>query len=217
MGCDGWFVLGWFKEYGGQGCLVMDQLIFIDEVVIVGVLVLFLIINSVVLMIMVYGIDEQKRFFLFWIVVGDLYFLIGYFEFGVGIDLVNLCIIVVCDGDDYVVNGQKMWISLIQYVDYVWLVVCINLEFFGVKKYCGILVLIVLMIVEGFFWILVYIMVGLDISVIYYFDVWVLVVNWVGEENVGWKLVINQFNYEWVVLVLLVLIFGCLCEVCEWV
>lgn len=138
MGRDGWLALGWPKEYGGQGRSAMDQLIFTDEAAIAGAPVPFLTINSVAPTIMAYGTDEQKRFFLPRIAAGDLHFSIGYSEPGAGTDLANLRTTAVRDGDDYVVNGQKMWTSLIQYADYVWLAVRTNPESSGAKKHRGI-------------------------------------------------------------------------------
>lgn len=216
MGRDGWLALGWPKEYGGQGRSAMDQLIFTDEAAIAGAPVPFLTINSVAPTIMAYGTDEQKRFFLPRIAAGDLHFSIGYSEPGAGTDLANLRTTAVRDGDDYVVNGQKMWTSLIQYADYVWLAVRTNPESSGAKKHRGISVLIVPTTAEGFSWTPVHTMAGPDTSATYYSDVRVPVANRVGEENAGWKLVTNQLNHERVALVSPAPIFGCLREVREW-
>src|SRR6201998_1420246 len=80
MGRDGWLALGWPTEYGGQARSAMDQLIFTDEAAIAGAPVPFLTINSVAPTIMVYGTDEQKKFYLPKIASGDLHFSIGYSE-----------------------------------------------------------------------------------------------------------------------------------------
>ena len=139
MGKDGWLTLSWPKEYGGQARSPMEGLIFTDEAAIAGAPVPFLTINSVAPTIMAYGTDEQKQFFLPKIAAGDLHFSIGYSEPGAGTDLAALRTTAVQDGDDYVINGQKMWTSLIQYADYVWLAVRTNTE---AKKHRGISVLI---------------------------------------------------------------------------
>ena len=101
----------------------MDQLIFTDEAAIAGAPVPFLTINSVAPTIMAFGTDEQKTFYLPKIAAGELHFSIGYSEPGAGTDLAALRTTAVRDGDDYVINGQKMWTSLIPYADYVWLAV----------------------------------------------------------------------------------------------
>jgi len=213
MGKDGWLALGWPTEYGGQARSAMDQLIFTDEAAIAGAPVPFLTINSVAPTIMAYGSDEQKKFYLPKIASGDLHFSIGYSEPGAGTDLAALRTTAVRDGDEYVVNGQKMWTSLIQYADYVWLAVRTNPE---AKKHRGISMLIVPTTAPGFSWTPVHTMAGPDTSATYYQDVRVPVANLVGEENGGWKLVTNQLNHERVALVSAQPIFVALNAVREW-
>jgi alkylation response protein AidB-like acyl-CoA dehydrogenase len=213
MGKDGWLALGWPTEYGGQARSTMEQLIFTDEAAIAGAPVPFLTINSVAPTIMAYGTDEQKQFYLPKIASGDIHFSIGYSEPEAGTDLANLRTSAVRDGDHYVVNGQKMWTSLIQYADYVWLAVRTNTE---AKKHRGISVLIVPTDVEGFSWTPVHTMAGPDTSATYYSDVRVPVGNRVGEENGGWKLVTNQLNHERVALVSAQPILTALTQVREW-
>ncbi|HEU4359906.1 MAG TPA: acyl-CoA dehydrogenase [Mycobacterium sp.] len=213
MGRDGWLALGWPTQYGGQARSAMDQLIFTDEAAIAGAPVPFLTINSVAPTIMAFGTEEQKSFFLPKIAAGELHFAIGYSEPGAGTDLANLRTTAVRDGDDYVVNGQKMWTSLIQYADYVWLAVRTNTE---VKKHRGISVLIVPTTAAGFSWTPVHTMAGPDTSATYYSDVRVPVTSRVGEEDGGWKLVTNQLNHERVALVSAQPIFVALSQVREW-
>ncbi|MFZ0907663.1 MAG: acyl-CoA dehydrogenase family protein [Mycobacterium sp.] len=213
MGKDGWLTLNWPKEYGGQGRTPMDSLIFTDEAAIAGAPVPFLTINSVAPTIMAFGTEEQKKFYLPKIASGDLHFSIGYSEPGAGTDLANLRTTAVRDGDDYVVNGQKMWTSLIAYADYVWLAARTNTE---AKKHRGISMLIVPTSAEGFSWTPVHTMAGVDTSATYYQDVRVPVANRVGEENGGWKLVTNQLNHERVALVSPMPIIMALNQVREW-
>ena len=198
MGRDGWLALGWPKEYGGQARSTMDQLIFTDEAAVAGAPVPFLTINSVAPTIMAFGTEEQKKFYLPGIARGDIHFSIGYSEPGAGTDLASLRTAAVRDGDEYVINGQKMWTSLIQYADYVWLAVRTNTE---AKKHRGISVLIVPTNAEGFSYTPVHTMAGAGTSATYYQDVRVPVGNRVGEENAGWNLVTNQLNHERVALV----------------
>ena len=213
MGRDGWLALGWPKEYGGRARPPMEQLIFTDEAAIAGAPVPFLTINSVAPTIMAFGTAEQKDFYLPKIAAGDIHFAIGYSEPEAGTDLANLRTSASRDGDDYVINGQKMWTSLIQYADYVWLAVRTNAE---AKKHRGISVLIVPTTAEGFSWTPVHTMAGVDTSATYYSDVRVPATNLVGEENGGWKLVTNQLNHERVALVSAQPIFTALTQVREW-
>lgn len=213
MGKDGWLTLSWPKEYGGQARSTMEQLIFTDEAAIAGAPVPFLTINSVAPTIMAFGTEEQKKFFLPKIAAGELHFAIGYSEPGAGTDLASLRTTAVRDGDDYVINGQKMWTSLIAYADYVWLAARTNQE---APRHRGISMLIVPTTAEGFSWTPVHTMAGPDTSATYYQDVRVPVSSLVGEENAGWKLVTNQLNHERVALVSAQPIFLALGEVREW-
>jgi len=213
MGRDGWLALGWPTQYGGQARSTMDQLIFTDEAAVAGAPVPFLTINSVAPTIMAFGTEEQRKFFLPKIAAGELHFAIGYSEPSAGTDLAALRTTAVRDGEDYVINGQKMWTSLIQYADYVWLAVRTNTE---AKKHRGISVLIVPTAAEGFSWTPVRTMAGTTTSATYYQDVRVPVANRVGEENAGWKLVTNQLNHERVALVSAQPIFTALNQVREW-
>lgn len=197
MGRDGWLALGWPKEFGGQDRPMLDQLIFTDEAAIAGAPVPFLTINSVAPTIMHYGTEEQKKFFLPKIASGELHFSIGYSEPGAGTDLASLRTTAVRDGDEYVINGQKMWTSLIPYADYVWLAVRTDPN---AKKHKGISMLIVPTDAEGFSWTPVHTMAGPDTSATYYQDVRVPVTSLVGPENGGWPLVTNQLNHERVAL-----------------
>ena len=123
MAADGWLGIGWPVEYGGQGRGAMDQFIFFDESMRSGAPVPMLTINTVGPTIMDFGTDEQKNFFLPKILAGDLHFCIGYSEPGAGTDLAALKTKATLDGDEYVINGQKMWTSLASEADYCWLAV----------------------------------------------------------------------------------------------
>lgn len=197
MGRDGWLALGWPKEYGGQDRSTMDQLIFTDEAAIAGAPVPFLTINSVAPTIMHYGTEEQKKFFLPKIAAGELHFAIGYSEPGAGTDLASLRTAAVRDGDEWVINGQKMWTSLIAYADYVWLAARTDPN---AKKHKGISMFILPTTAEGFSWTPVHTMAGPDTSATYYQDVRVKHSDMVGPENGGWALVTNQLNHERVAL-----------------
>ncbi len=197
MGKDGWLTLGWPEEYGGQNRSAMDQLIFTDEAAIAGAPVPFLTIDSVAPTIMHYGTAEQKEYFLPRISAGELHFSIGYSEPEAGTDLASLRTTAVRDGDEWVINGQKMWTSLIAYADYVWLAVRTDPD---VKKHKGISVLIVPTDAEGFSYTPVHTMAGPDTSATYFENVRVPASALVGEENAGWSLITNQLNHERVAL-----------------
>src|SRR4051812_11442270 len=213
LGKDGWLALGWPKEYGGQGRPMLDQLIFTDEAAIAGVPVPFLTVNTVGPTIMRYGTDEQKAFYLPKIAAGELHFSIGYSEPEAGTDLASLRTVAVRDGDEYVIDGQKMWTSLIQYADYVWLACRTDP---AADRHKGLSIIIVPTSAEGFSWTPVHTVAGVTTSATYYSSVRVPVSSLVGEENRGWPLITNQLNHERVALTSAAPVMAALAEVRDW-
>ncbi|HXH59304.1 acyl-CoA dehydrogenase family protein [Iamia sp.] len=197
MGTDGWLGIGWPTEYGGQNRSMIDQLIFMDEASLVGAPVPFLTINTVGPTLMEYGTDAQRTEFLPKILKGEMHFSIGYSEPGAGTDLASLSTRAVRDGDEYVINGQKMWTSLIQYADYVWLAARTDPE---AKKHKGLSMFLLKTDSPGFSWTPVPTVSGTTTSATFYSDVRVPAENLVGGENNGWKLITNQLNHERVAL-----------------
>jgi alkylation response protein AidB-like acyl-CoA dehydrogenase len=213
MGADGWLALGWPAEFGGQARPMLDQLIFTDEAAVAGAPVPFLTINTVGPTIMKFGTENQKRFYLPRIARGELHFAIGYSEPEAGTDLASLRTHAVRDGDDYVINGQKMWTSLITYADYVWLACRTDPD---APKHKGLSILIVPTDAPGFSWTPVRTMSGPTTSATYYEDVRVPATEVVGEVNRGWPLITNQLNHERVALTSSAPVREALREVLEW-
>jgi alkylation response protein AidB-like acyl-CoA dehydrogenase len=213
MGADGWLALGWPEEYGGQARPMIDQLIFTDEAAVAGAPVPFLTINTVGPTIMRFGTEKQKRFYLPRIAAGDLHFAIGYSEPEAGTDLASLRTRAVRDGDEWVVNGQKMWTSLISYADYVWLACRTDP---AAPKHKGLSILIVPTDADGFSWTPVRTVSGPTTSATYYEDIRVPADALVGEENRGWPLITNQLNHERVALTSSAPVREALREVREW-
>src|SRR5512139_718964 len=112
MGRDGWLGIGWPKEYGGQGRSQIEQFIFFDESMRSGAPVPMLTINTVGPTLYTHASAELKDFFLPRILAGELSFCIGYSEPNAGTDLAALTTRAERDGDEYVINGQKIWTSL---------------------------------------------------------------------------------------------------------
>ncbi len=213
MGQDGWLTLGWPEEYGGRGGSMLDQLIFTDEAATAGAPVPFLTINTVGPTIMRFGTPEQRAFYLPKIALGEIHFAIGYSEPGAGTDLASLRTRAERDGDEFVINGQKMWTSLIQYADYVWLACRTDPE---APRHKGLSMIIVPTDSPGFSWTPVRTMSGPTTSATYYSDVRVPVSSVVGEINGGWPLITNQLNHERVALTSAAPILTALREVREW-
>ncbi|MGZ4676386.1 MAG: acyl-CoA dehydrogenase family protein [Acidimicrobiia bacterium] len=197
MAGDGWAGIGWPEEYGGQGRSQIEQFIFFDESMRAGAPVPMLTINSVAPTIMRYGSQEQKDFFLPKILEGEIHFCIGYTEPDSGTDLASLRTRAERDGDEYVINGQKIFTSLATDADYVWLAVRTDPD---VKKHKGISIIIVPTDTPGFKCEPISNMGGFNTNATFYEDVRVPVTNLVGEENQGWHLITNQLNHERVTL-----------------
>jgi alkylation response protein AidB-like acyl-CoA dehydrogenase len=197
MGEDGWLGVGWPKEWGGRGFTPVEQFIWFDESMRAGAPVPMLTINTVGPTIMRFGTDEQKAFFLPKILKGEIHFCIGYSEAGAGTDLAALTTRAERDGDEYVINGQKMWTSLASGADYCWLAVRTNPN---VKKHKGISLFIVPMDTPGIKVLPIHVMGESDINQVFYEDARIPASARVGEENEGWKLITNQLNHERVTL-----------------
>ena len=193
LGTDGWLGIGWPEEYGGQNRSMIEQLIFTDVAADFGVPIPYLTLNTVGPTIMRYGTDEQKADFLPKILAGDLHFSIGYSEPGSGTDLASLKTKAVREGDEFVINGQKMWTSLIQYADWIWLACRTDPD---LPRHKGLSMILVPADAPGFSYTPVHTVAGVSTSATYYEDVRVPVGNLVGELNGGWSLMTNQLNHE---------------------
>ena len=197
MGRDGWLGIGWPQEYGGQGRSPIEQFIFSDEIQRAGFPLPFLTLNTVGPTIMEYGTPEQKSFFLPRILAGECHFSIGYSEPGAGTDLASLRTRAVRDGDDYVVTGSKVFTSLAEYADYIWLAVRTDAT---AAKHKGISMLIVDTRLPGYKCTPIWTMAGVRTNATYYEDVRVPTSSLVGRENEGWWLITSQLNRERIAL-----------------
>jgi len=176
---------------------MVDQLIFLDEASVAGVPIPFLTLNTVGPTIMRFGTDEQKDYFLPKILAGDLHFSIGYSEPGSGTDLASLRTRAVREGDEWVINGQKMWTSLIQYADWIWLACRTDPD---LPRHKGLSMILVPAQAPGVSYTPIHTVAGVGTSATYYEDVRVPVSNLVGELNGGWSLMTDQLNAERVAL-----------------
>jgi alkylation response protein AidB-like acyl-CoA dehydrogenase len=193
MGTDGWLGLGWPKEFGGQGRPPTDQFILFDEVQRAHAPFPFVTINTVGPTIMAYGTEEQKARFLPGILAGDLNFAIGYTEPESGTDLASLRTTAVLDGEEWVINGNKVFTSGANQADYVWLACRTDQD---APKHKGISIIIVPTNAPGFSWTPI-VTVGSNVTTAtYYTDVRVPKENVVSDINRGWQLITTQLNHE---------------------
>jgi alkylation response protein AidB-like acyl-CoA dehydrogenase len=198
MGADGWLGIGWPVAYGGQGRSEIEQFIFFDESMRSVAPVPMLTTNTVGPTIARHGSEEQKAFFLPKILAGEIHFCIGYSEPGAGTDLAALTTRADRDGDEYVINGQKLWTSLASDADYCWLAVRTDPT---ASKHGGLSIIIVDMKnTPGIRVDPLHLMGDHDINAVFFDDVRVPAVNIVAGENKGWKLITGQLNHERVTL-----------------
>jgi len=193
MAADGWLGIGWPVEYGGQGRSQIEQFIFFDESMRAGAPVPMLTINTVGPTLMKYGSQEIKDFFLPKILAGELHFCIGYTEPEAGTDLASLTTSAVRDGDEYVINGQKVFTSLASDADYIWLATRTDPD---VRKHAGLSMFVVDMKSPGLEVEPMDLLSDHNICTTFLDDVRVPATNLVGGENKGWGLITSQLNHE---------------------
>src|SRR5262245_46489555 len=183
MGEDGWLGVGWPTEWGGRGFTPVEQFLWFDESMRAGAPVPMLTINTVGPTIMRHGSEDQKKFFLPKILKGELHFSIGYTEPNAGTDLASLKTRAVRDGDEYVVNGQKIFTSLAGDADYIWLAVRTNPD---VPKHEGISMLAIDLKTPGIRIDPMHLLSEHDINTVFFDDVRVPATGLVGKEHQGW-------------------------------
>jgi len=213
MGADGWFGIGWPEQYGGQGRSHVDQFIFFDESMRCGAPVPMISINSVAPTLMEFGTPEQRERFLPPILRGEITMCVGYSEPEAGTDLASLTTSARRDGDEYVVNGQKMWTSLASDADFCWLAVRTGDR---ESRHRGISIVIVPMDSPGIDRRPLDLLLDHDLCAVHYDDVRIPASNLVGEENKGWRLITSQLNHERVTLCSPGMAEHTLHEVTEW-
>jgi 3-oxocholest-4-en-26-oyl-CoA dehydrogenase alpha subunit len=193
IGTDGWLGIGWPREYGGQGRPATDQFIFFDEVQRAGAPFPFVTLNTVGPTIMRFGSDEQKSFFLPGILAGEINFAIGYTEPEAGTDLASLRTRAALDGDEWEINGNKVFTSGANQADYVWLACRTDPD---APKHKGISIIVVPTASAGFKCTPIVTVGGNTTTATYYDDVRVPKGNVVGDVNAGWQLITTQLNHE---------------------
>ena len=185
LGEKGWIAPNWPKEYGGPGWSLEKKYLFNHEYYMSGAPQPSAFgINMVGPVIYTFGSDEQKAKYLPDILNTDVLWCQGYSEPGSGSDLASLKTRAVRNGDDYVVNGQKIWTSWAHFADMMFCLVRTDPD---VKNQEGISFLLIDMKTPG---LTVRPIIGIDLehslNEVFFDDVRVPAANLVGEENKGW-------------------------------
>jgi 3-oxo-4-pregnene-20-carboxyl-CoA dehydrogenase beta subunit len=198
MGRDRWLGVGWPAEYGGRGFGQVEQQIFANEALRADIPLPLVTLQTVGPTLFEHGTKEQKDLFLPEILAGEVHFAIGYTEPEAGTDLASLRTRAIRDGEQYVVNGQKIFTTGAHEADYIWLACRTDP---AAPRHKGISILIVDTRDPGFSWTPIITHDGAHhVNATYYADVRVPVSMRVGEENAGWRLITNQLNHERVAL-----------------
>ncbi len=181
----GWAVTHWPKEDGGTGWTPVQQYIFNEELQMAQAAPpLPFGVNMVGPVILTFGNEEQKKYYLPRIANLDDWWCQGFSEPGSGSDLASLKTTAKKKGDSYIVNGQKTWTTLAQHADWIF---CLVRTDPTAKKQSGISFLLIdmksrgitvrpIQTIDG----------GVEVNEVFFDDVEVPAHNLVGEENKGW-------------------------------
>ena len=195
LNARGWAVPAWPVEWGGQPWTPTRRYIFQEEMALAhapegspfNV-------NMIGPIIAEFGTEEQKRRFLPRIANIDDWWCQGFSEPGAGSDLAALKTSAVRDGDEYVVNGQKIWTTQAQYAD--WMFALVRTSNTG-KKQQGITFLLLDMKSPGLTIRAIPSIDGIaDLHEAFFDDVRVPVSNRIGEEGRGWDYAKHLLGHE---------------------
>ena len=193
IGERGWMRMCWPEEYGGEGRDPLYRFIFIETMEYWGMPYGNLTYTSIAPAIMRHGTEEQKRKYLPGIWSGELSFAIGYSEPNAGTDLASLRTRAERAGDDWIIQGQKIWTSLADTSTHIWLAARTDPD---LPRHQGISLFIVPTDAPGVTIKLLYGMSGLNTCETYYDGVRVPNSDLVGELNGGWGIIMHALNHE---------------------
>jgi alkylation response protein AidB-like acyl-CoA dehydrogenase len=192
----GYAAIAWPAEYGGRGAGVMEQVVWAEELHradapgplnVLGI-------PNVAPAIMTYGTEEQKTGLLPRMLRGDDIWCQGFSEPDAGSDLAGLKTAAVQDGDDWVINGQKVWTSLGQHAQWCELLVRTNAD---APKHRGITCLLVDMRTAGITVRPLTTITGShDFNEVFFDDVRVPVSSTLGPVNEGWRVAMTTLTHE---------------------
>jgi alkylation response protein AidB-like acyl-CoA dehydrogenase len=197
MAARGWIAPAWPKEYGGAGMTVMEQFVFNEEMALARAprpMHLIIGLGMAGPTIIVHGTDQQKQDFLPGMLSGDDIWCQGYSEPGAGSDLASLQTRAVRDGDDYVINGQKIWTTLAHMAKRMILLARTDPD---APKHKGITYFIMDMKAPG---VTVRPLMNMadthEFNEVFFDNVRVPKENVIGEENRGWYAAVTTLDFE---------------------
>ncbi len=195
----GWLCASWPKKFGGPGWTLSQQVIFSEETSAMGAPQPDMGVYMLGPLIIEFGNDEQRKRFLPPIAAAEEYWCQGYSEPNAGSDLANLALKAERDGDDYVLNGQKIWTSGANEAD--WIFILVRTDATGKNRQTGISFVVAPMNTPGIR--IQPIRQITDESHFYetfFTDCRVPVKNRIGNENEGWTYAKRLLAHERVAL-----------------
>lgn len=193
LGAKGWFGLNWPAEYGGLGLGAVHLHLLMSEFEYWGVPGPELTVTSIAPMIMRHGTEQNKQEFLPAIARGEMTCALGYSEPDAGTDLASLRTRAVRDGDEWVINGSKIWNSGAQRSTHEWLCVRTDPD---APRHRGISVIVVPVDSPGVRIRPLIAWSGYRTNEVFFDDVRVPVTNLIGEENHGWSYITGALDLE---------------------
>jgi hypothetical protein len=191
---NGWLAPAWPKQYGGADMSVLEQFVLNQELHEAGAPTSRQMLNLVGPTIMLHGTDEQKAEHLPPMLRGEVAWCQGFSEPGSGSDLASLQTRATRDGDDYVVNGQKIWTSGAHRADWIFMMARTDPD---APKHRGISYLLVNMKQPGItVRPLINMANGHVFNEVFFEDVRVPIRNRIGEENRGWYVGTTTLDFE---------------------
>jgi alkylation response protein AidB-like acyl-CoA dehydrogenase len=192
----GWMAINWPREYGGRGASILQNIIYHQELERAGTAAPFTGFGIPLLgpTLIHWGTEEQKRRFIPRILTAEEIWCQGYSEPNAGSDLAGLQTRAVEDGDDFVVNGAKIWTSAAHHADWIFLLVRTDRE---APKHKGISYLLLDMKSPGVTVRPLVQMTGArGFNQVFFEDVRVPKRNIVGQKNQGWQVALTTLMFE---------------------
>ena len=195
LGARGWLGLSWPVEYGGGGLTPIDQLVVDEELAAYGAPGSENIGRTIVApSLLAYGSDEHKRRYLPPLARGEISFCLGYTEPEAGSDLVSLQTRAVAQGDDFIINGRKLYMSAAAWTTHCWLLARTDPE---APQHRGLSAFVVPMDSPGVMVSRLTNLLDTDwFNEVLFEDVRVPRENLVGQENRGWYQVAAALDVE---------------------
>ena len=191
----GWAGVSWPKEFGGPGWTSNQRYIFNRECALAGAPGLIpLGLRMLAPVLFRYGTKEQQQYYLPKILSGEHYWCQGYSEPGSGSDLASLKTKAEKDGDEYIVNGTKIWTTHAQFADHIFCLVRTNST---AKPQAGISFLLIDMNSPGISTKPIVTLAGEhEVNQVFFDNVRVPISNRVGPENEGWVVAKYLLEFE---------------------